>query len=200
LDCQTAVLPKEYPGLKINALQALQLKDLPGLVRCYRFDSQFSGNPNDLVHLLGLTLGHLSLLQIQVVFKTHAGVTTDQEGLGAYGELRPAGHANGELETADQSPGIIHEKNQIFGTWRYLAENSHDELDVNGFLDITRLNYKGHIVNHAGIIDSQFRLCCRFIEDRAVLPHGLERVGKNEILRHTQIHLLPIGIMKIVKD
>ena len=114
--------------------------------------------------------------------------------LRADGELGPAGDADGKLEVPDEPFGIVHKEKQVLGTRGDSAQDSHDELDVNGLLDIARLYHERHVVHHSGVVDLELRLGARLVEFSAVFPHGLEGVGEDEVFREAEILFLPFEL------
>ena len=133
----------------------------------------------------------LAFFKVEVILQTYADISADEQGLGADGELGSSCDADGKLEIPDLLLGIIHEKHEILRARRDAAQDAHDELDVNGFLDIACLDQEGDIVYHPGVIDLELGLRSVFIENIAVFPHGLEGIGEDEVLRHAEILFLP---------
>lgn len=171
-------------GLIAYVAYPLQAEDLPCLIGGGWFTPEFLYDSDHLRHLLSVALGHLSLLQIEVVFQADSAIPADEHRLGADGKLGASGHTYGKLEVPDQFLGGVHKEHQVFGGSGNAPQDAHDELDVHGLLDVASLNKESHVIDHPRVVDFELRFRVHCVEDVAILAQGLKGIREDEVLGH----------------
>src|SRR5271157_803569 len=129
--------------LEMYLVESFEMQNLSRFVGCGWFYAKLTGYARDLGDLLCITLRHPAFFDINIIFKTYTNIPTYKQGLCADGKLGASCNAHGELEISDHLVRIIDKKHEILRTRRNAAQNAHDELDINGLLDIPRLDHEG---------------------------------------------------------
>jgi len=189
---QTMRMAHESPGSEVDTVQPLEAQDFPGLGRAGRLEAQLPGDADQLGHLLAAVFGQHPLVQIQVVLEAHPGVAAHDQGLGGHGELVPAGRADRPGEVPDQTTGLGDQIDQVFDRGRNAAQDAQDELEIDRRLDMPGVDQIGQVVDHAHVVDFELGLGALGLEGFEELAHGVEGVGKDEVLGPGQVVPLPV--------
>ena len=99
------------------------------------------------------------------------------------GDLMPPGRTDGKLEFTNLLSSGVDEEYKVFKSGGNSTQNAHDELEVDRFLGDAFLEQESQVVDHAGIVNLEFRLRAIAVNDLQILAHGLEGVGEDEVLR-----------------